>query len=560
MAPDPDNTQTFDGHVASVKSVAISPDGAHMVSGSDDTRIRIWDTNSGSCLKILKGHGYGVNSVAFSPKGDKVASGSDDGTVKIWDAEKGACLRTLESSSEVLIWDVKDGSCEKILEGHTERVYSMAFFPDDTNRIASCSMDHTIKIWDVNTAKCLATLPGHKDWVFSITFIFQENKTLLASASRDKTVKVWDAGDPSNAKCIHTFNGHNDWIRTISSSPYGNYVVSGSDDTTVKAWRTGRCVRTIKNAKPINSVCFSPDSTRLVSGSSDGTVKIWDSNNGSCLHDLKGHLSSVRSLCFLNGKDTRVASGSEDNTIRIWQVESGECSKILKPWHSDTGITAVASNGPHLVSGSDEVRIWDAVSGECLHILEARSEGANAVAISPDGVLLASCSDNGTVNLWKSLDGSWFPFREIGSENVQATSVSFSPSNSSCSTRLAVGYAAYMPPDRILKRAVIISDVKTGNELHCFPHKALDDDDYGGVTSVSFSPDNAYLAFASNDSGSPITISGMDDKPFKMILKGHRDIPESVSFSPDGKCLASGSEDCSIKIWDTTSMGKAWFD
>jgi WD40 repeat protein len=102
--------QTLEGHTGSVWSVAFSPDGTQVVSGSGDNTVRLWDAVTGSALQTLEGHTDWVTSVAFSPDGKQVVSGSDDDTVRLWDAATGSALQTLE--------------------GHTGTVMSVAFSPD----------------------------------------------------------------------------------------------------------------------------------------------------------------------------------------------------------------------------------------------------------------------------------------------------------------------------------------------------------------------------------------------------------------------------------------------
>jgi WD40 repeat protein len=96
-----------------VLSVAFSPDGTRIVSGSNDQTVRVWDADSGTELRTLKGHTSLVQSVGFSPDGTRIVSGSDDETVRVWDADSGSELRTLE--------------------GHTNWVHSVAFSPDGTS-------------------------------------------------------------------------------------------------------------------------------------------------------------------------------------------------------------------------------------------------------------------------------------------------------------------------------------------------------------------------------------------------------------------------------------------
>jgi WD40 repeat protein len=95
--------QTLEGHTQWVSSVAFSPDGALLASGSEDNRVRLWDTATGAAVKTLEGHTRCVSSVAFSPDGALLASGSVDNTVRLWDSATGAAVKTIALKSDVNI-------------------------------------------------------------------------------------------------------------------------------------------------------------------------------------------------------------------------------------------------------------------------------------------------------------------------------------------------------------------------------------------------------------------------------------------------------------------------
>jgi WD40 repeat protein len=177
----------------SVVSVAFSPDGTRIVSGSDDETVRVWDTVSGAeALPPLRGHENGVTSVAFSPDGTRIVSGSDDKTVRVWDTVSGA-----EALSP--------------LRGHKNWVISVAFSPDGT-RIVSGSHDNTVRVWDtVSGAEALPPLRGHESGVNSVTF--SPDGTRIISRSYDNIVCVWDTA----TGCLYAQNGtHDDRFKSHS--------------------------------------------------------------------------------------------------------------------------------------------------------------------------------------------------------------------------------------------------------------------------------------------------------------------------------------------------------
>ena len=132
---------TLEGHTEPVWSVAFSPDGTRLASGSSGGGVRLWDVASGEPTATLEGHTEPVWSVAFSPDGTRLASGSSGGGVRLWDVASGKPITTLE--------------------GHTSWVLSVAFSPDGT-RLASGSGDGTILLWGVEWRNSGTTVAANK--------------------------------------------------------------------------------------------------------------------------------------------------------------------------------------------------------------------------------------------------------------------------------------------------------------------------------------------------------------------------------------------------------------
>jgi len=161
----------------------------------------------------------------------------------------------------------KWSACLQTLEGHNNSVRSVAF-SHDSARLASASLDKTVKIWDTSCGECLQTLEGHSGWVFSVAF--SHDSARIASASDDKTVKIWDA---SSGECLQTLEGHSRWVRLVAFSHDSARLASASLDKTVKIWDTscGECLQTLGIGKVLFSISF--DTT------------------GSCLHTEIGTIS-----------------------------------------------------------------------------------------------------------------------------------------------------------------------------------------------------------------------------------------------------------------------------
>ncbi|RYP07415.1 hypothetical protein DL765_009162 [Monosporascus sp. GIB2] len=159
--------------------------------------------NWNACLSTLEGHGSYITSVAFSPDGSRLASGSSDCTVKVWDVATGASRLTSGSNDyTVKVWDEATGAYLSTLEGHGNRVSSVAFLADKS-RLASGSYDDTVKVWDAATGAYLSTLEGHGNGVRLVAF--SPDRSRLAPGSNDRTVKVWDA---ATGAYLSTLKGH----------------------------------------------------------------------------------------------------------------------------------------------------------------------------------------------------------------------------------------------------------------------------------------------------------------------------------------------------------------
>ncbi|OBT86395.1 hypothetical protein VE02_05285 [Pseudogymnoascus sp. 03VT05] len=407
---------TFEGHFGPVESVAFSPDGKSVVSGSRDRTVRFWDSETGAARQILEGHVDDVWSVAFSPDGKLVISGSGDKTVRLWDSETGAAQQIFEG-----------GAVRQILEGHSSWVTS-AVFSLDGKLVVSGSLDRMVRVWDSETGAAWHILEGHSASVGSVAL--SPDGKLAVSGSIDGTVRLWDAKTEASQQ---TLEGHSSWVRSVAFSTDGKQVVSGSLDMTVRLWdaETGVERRMLKgHLGPVESVAFSPDDKLVISGSRDQTVQLWDAATGATQQILKGHLSWVTSVAFSpDGK--LILSGSRDKMIRLWDAMTGATQQILQGHSNWVTSVAFSPDGKQVVSGSKDrtVRLWDFETGAAQQILEGHVDDIWSVAFSPDSKLVVSGSGDQIVRLWNAETGAERQTLKGGSKggSNSVSSVAFSP-------------------------------------------------------------------------------------------------------------------------------------
>ena len=284
------------GHSGQVSSVALTPDGRYVVSGSNDKTLRVWELASGQCVRALEGHTDRVQSVAITPDGRYTVSGSNDKTLRVWELFSGRCIRTVE--------------------GHSSYVFCVAITPDGRYAVSG-SFDKTLRVWELSSGRCVHTLEGHTDSVQSVALT--PDGRYAVSGSFDKTLRVWEL---ASSRCVRTLNGHKNGVKSVTLTPNSRYAVSSCGDTTLRVWAitSGTCVRILENCTDgVSSVAFTPDGRYAVSGSSDKIMQVWEFATDRCVRDLDGHTASVTSIALT--PDGRYAvSGSTDGTLRVWEL------------------------------------------------------------------------------------------------------------------------------------------------------------------------------------------------------------------------------------------------
>jgi WD40 repeat protein len=262
-----------------VSSVAFSPDGRFIVTGSADETVKLWSIESDDAIQTIENFAH-IGCVAFSPDGKILAIVNDDGNVFLceFDSQKGEITPSFwyedddkkkESTYTYLIryrLDVSPPN-EDIIS-FDRYVRSLCFSPDG-KFIAAGNRDHTTTLWNLNDDRPPIILRGHNGWIRSLSF--NASGTIIATASDDKTVKLWNL----QGQELRTLKGHNDEVHDISFNPDGTIIATASNDKTVKLWNIhGQELQTLAYGDRVDCVSFIPvrGSNTIIIGSRDNRL------------------------------------------------------------------------------------------------------------------------------------------------------------------------------------------------------------------------------------------------------------------------------------------------
>lgn len=370
------------------------------------------------------------------------------------------------------------------------------------------------------------TLNGHKSGVRGVAISTDGN--WIVSASEDQTVKVWDA---LTGKEKHSLTGHKEIVLSAAISPDGKWIVSGGNDKTVKVWdaQTGKELRTLTgHSGPVVCLAFSPDGKRVISGSGDATVKVWDVPSWEIIRTLEGHGSTIHGVAF-SSDSKRIVSGSYDRTAKVWDAQTGEVILTFKKHPSHVFCVAFSPDGNRIVSGSYDkaVMIWDAQTGNVIRILKGHSFSVSSTVFNNDGKRVISASADNTVKVWDA---------ETGQEKLTLRG-HFHAVNS---------VVVSVDGQRIISGSgdstVRVWGTETGQEKLTLKSHMY------SVSSVAFS--GGGERFVSGGLDGMVIVWDTQTGQEKHIIKRHTGAVFAVAFSPDGKRIASGSEDHTLKVWD----------
>ncbi|WGS02728.1 c-type cytochrome [Bradyrhizobium sp. ISRA443] len=282
------------GHGGPVRAIAISRDGASVLSGSFDTAAIRWSLKTEAAEQVLRFHAGAVNAVAFLADGRMATAGAD---------------------AKVAIWTAGRQQPDQVYEGHAAPIVSLAVSPDG-ERLASASWDHTVRIWSLHSG-AQQVLEGHAQNVNGVAFT--PDGRSLVSVGYDRELRIWPlaGGTPSVIKLASPLNA-------LAVAPDGEIVAAGADGKLRFLRTDGRKNGEVQAAQaPIVALAISPDGTLIAASGISGIVTIIDRKARSIARTLDDPGSPVWSVAFLPDNATLLTGGA-DGKIRRWNARTGD--------------------------------------------------------------------------------------------------------------------------------------------------------------------------------------------------------------------------------------------
>ena len=343
--------------------------------------------------QTLSGHDAPITRLAWFPDGERLASASLDGTIRIW--------------------NVSDGTLWKVLTDAGTRVLSLDVTPDG-RRLISASEDATLKIWDLATGAIIGTLRGHSNLVTAVAALPDGR---IISASWDGTLKLWSAETGAEE---FTFAGHTDRINALAVTPDGQRVISASWDQTLRVWNLAtkkeECVLAGRTGGD-NDVAVLEGGKVIASAAEDATVRIWDLATQTQLISLEGPTAYLTGVSASSGGDL-LAAKSADGYVRLWRCDTWEQVAALSETSSKEAAAGIAfaPRLPVLATLGEEdsiIRIWNLDLATLLNSASAQE----AVQYTTAKIVLVGESGVGKTGLgWRLAYGD---FKEQSSTHGQ---------------------------------------------------------------------------------------------------------------------------------------------
>jgi len=405
------------GHTDHVKSLTFSSEGTSLVSGSDDTTIKLWDVQTGGVVRTFHGHTDKVWSISVSADHTIIASGSDDKTLRLWDIQTGVCHQIIKqedwvscirfsptdpqslmsaSSGTVQQWDING---HKV--GPTYSAHQIAFSPDGTQFILY--MEGHVTVQNINSGVVVAKFYMEHTHIHISPCCFSPDGKLVAVAAAYKAY-VWDITG-SHPHLVGTFVGHTNVITSlVFSSP--STLISAAQDGSVKFWRVGAPLTDLivinQTSTPLTSAPNKSKNGPIPpSDLPDGVVKAWGISTslqkGSPQTPVK---DSYQSNIQLIDKKL-IFVWCADGKINIWDAEKGKLLQTINISGGHVIDLRVSGDGSKVFCLYERsIQAWDIWTGEVVAKVESRP--TMEITVTDGSKVWISYDDS-----WKTYTDGW---------------------------------------------------------------------------------------------------------------------------------------------------------
>ncbi len=428
-------------HQGRVSSVAFSPDGKTVATGSWDRMVRLWDAATGLPVGPAIMHKDAVIDVAFSHEGTAIVTRTADGTARKWNATTGSPLgqpvefpsraqftfspdgdRVLTVGEEVAekaqLWDVSTGLRVGQSMEDPDAIRGAAFSPDGKT-ILTVSQSNTLRRWSAATGRPvgqhmdLGEITGQPpagqlpSLQLGISLMYSPDGRSFVTIDFGRTAQLWKA-DSGQSIMSQT-----DALVAVFS-PDAKVLVTGGTDKKARLWdaSTGQSIgQSMEHQGAVLTAAFSPDGKTVLTGSDDKKARLWYAASGQPIGQALVHQAAVRSVAFNRGGKTILTM--PNNAMRVWDVATSRLigqpivQGINSRWAFSPDMNTILTGG-----FDSPARLWDAATGQPIGPpLLQHQEKLIAAAYSPDGITIATESvsaaemgsgfgDPSTARLW----------------------------------------------------------------------------------------------------------------------------------------------------------------
>lgn len=595
-----DQCQTLRGHGGWVSSCAFL-DADTVISTSYDHQVKLWRTSQYQEIGTLAEVERPILHATYAPDGRTVAVALDDGTAGIWDAESGAPLGRLEEGHDFLantavflpggerlvtiagddtlrLWDVRHGTEIWHVRG-TGRRGLLALSPDGTQIVTGSDEGKIAQVWDADAGKQLRTLnTGRLEELMrqypkaeraelqkqlpDVTAIaFSPDGSLIATGDSAGLCWLWPLAD---SEYRQNFRAHDHAITSLQWLDEGAVLVTASADGSIAFWdvATGTEMpgRRLRHADAVSLLDVSTDGTEALSVAADGRggqhLYHWDLTNRQLLarypddspRDAQVNLSpgtiAINSIMFSPDQAQALVATFDTRSSRYeiqqWDLTTGRFGPInerdLQAGIVFSAVYAQAAAQRILAVGGDGARFWDQSQGR--ELMSYRPHGAIlSVDFSPSGERVVTTGSDRSIKLWRRHPetGAWgAEVKLIGEHTGTIRVAKFAPAQDD-SILVSVGDDA---------QAVIWhrDDSSGWQAVRSLRGHS------GAIQALSLSPDGRWIATGSEDQ--TIRVWDSSDGTLQTVLSGHRGTVRCLSFSADSERLISGGSDNRAILWD----------